>query len=97
MVQKIIEIYCRIVKRRVHGKTGEDEQCCESQVAKIRNLGNSQVKFGSPPALEHMQQHKTEKKNDEKISLKMRKFTLIKKKNSIENFENLRILRKILI
>ena len=62
--------------------------------AKFSNLGNSQAKFGSPLALEHLQQHKT--KNYKKISLKMRKFT-IQKKIYVENFENLRILRKILI
>ena len=72
MVQKIIEIYCRSVKRRVACKNRGKMNSVAN--AKFRNLGNSPSEFGSPPALEHLQQHKT--KNYEKISLKMRKLTI---------------------
>ena len=74
MVKKIIELYCRSVKWRVAGKNRGKMNGVAN--AKIRNLENSQAKFGSSSSLEHLQQHKT--KNYEKISLKMRKFTIEK-------------------
>ena len=95
MVQKIKEIYCRSVKRRVAGKrrvVGKNRvtmnSVCRLRIFALRNFATWEIlrQNLAPPALEHLQQHKT--KNYEKISLKMRKFT---------KFENLRILMKILI
>ena len=92
MVQKIKEIYYRSVKRRVASKRRVAGQMgvTMNSVCRLRIFagcenfsqpGKFSGKIWLPPALEHLQQHKT--KNYEKISLKMRKFT---------NFENLRIL-----
>ena len=58
------------------------------RLRKFRNLGNSRKNF-VPPALEHLQQHKT--KNYEKISLKMRKFTKFENFKDINENPNLKL------
>ena len=77
MVQKIIEIHGRSMKRRVAGKRRDDEQCLQPvnfRTTKFHRLGKFFTTWEilrqifAPPALKHLQKNKT--KNYEKINLK---------------------------